>query len=232
MPVNFKNRKILWLASVAAIALLTSYCPAATISNLFNTGVDPAGNPLLGTGTADPHYALISSPAAYTAVTVNDPGYPISPNGPWAANSPTSRWIGPDGTSNGAGGNYIYRTTFTVPANAILSSVNVFGLWAVDDVATDILINGNSTAPPSPFYTPLAPFAVTSGFVFGINTLDFAITNANIGINPTGLRVDRIVGTYQVPEPRTRGFAIAGLIYTIAFATYRRIHQTEVTRMT
>ena len=191
-------------------ALFPLMARSASITNLFNTGVDAFGNPLVGTGTADPHYSLIASPVPYTAVTVNDPGYPI---GTWANNSPTSRWIGPDGTSNGVGGNYIYRTTFTVPPTAILSSVNVFGLWAIDDTATDIVINGISTSPPSPFYTPLVPFAVTSGFVFGTNTLDFKITNASIGTNPTGLRVDRIVGSYQaVPEPASVAvLGIAGI---------------------
>jgi hypothetical protein len=186
-------------ALLAVFAWCASASQAATIANLFNTGVDPSAVPLIGTGVADPHYSLIVSPANYTAVTINDPGYPI---GLWAPNSATSRWIGPAGDSNGLGGNYVYRTTFTVPANAILSTVSVSGLWAVDDVATDILINGASTAPPSPFYTPLQPFSVTSGFVFGTNTLDFLITNASLGtLNPTGLRVDRIVGTYRVPEP-------------------------------
>ncbi len=186
-------------AILAALAWCVSVSQAATIADLFNTGVDPSAVPLVGTGVADPHYSLIASPAAYTAVTVNDPGYPI---GTWALNSATSRWIGPAGDSNGAGGNYVYRTNFTVPANAILSTVSVTGQWAVDDVATDILINGASTSPPSPFYTPLQAFSVTSGFVYGNNTLDFLITNALLGtVNPTGLRVDRIVGTYQIPEP-------------------------------
>lgn len=197
-------------AILAALAWCVSVSQAATIANLFNTGVDPSAVPLVGTGVADPHYSLIASPAAYTAVTVNDPGYPI---GTWAPNSATSRWIGPAGDSNGVGGNYVYRTNFTVPANAILSTVSVSGQWAVDDVATDILINGASTAPISPFYIPLQPFSVTSGFVFGNNTLDFLITNASLGaLNPTGLRVDRIVGTYQVPEPGTVGLACVALV--------------------
>jgi hypothetical protein len=216
-------------AALAGIAFGASVMHAATISNLFNTGVDPSGNPLVGTGTPDPHYSLISSPVPYTAVTVNDPGYPI---GTWANNSPTSRWIGPDGTSYGAGGNYVYRTTFTVPANAILSSVNVFGLWAVDDTATDIKINGISTSPPSPFYTPLVPFAVTSGFVYGTNTLDFYITNANIGLNPTGLRVDRVVGSYQVvPEPTTAGLAMIALVSSVAVVCRRRLYRKTEAQM-
>jgi hypothetical protein len=225
MPITFKIRRFAAAAILLALAWCVPASRAASITNLFNTGVDAFGNPLIGTGVADPHYKLISAPAAYTAVTVNDPGYPIAPNGPWVANSPTSRWIGPDGTSLGAPGNYDYRTAFTVPANAILSSVNVFGLWAVDDVATDILINGSSTAPPSPFYTPLQPFAVTSGFVFGTNTLDFLITNANIGINPTGLRVDRIVGSYQVPEPATA--SLAGIAIVMSVGAVRRLRSTN-----
>jgi hypothetical protein len=217
------------LTAILLAALFPLMARSASITNLFNTGVDALGNPLVGTGVLDPHYSLITSPAPATAVTVNDPGYPVAPFGPWVANSPTSRWIGPAGDSNGAGGNYIYRTTFTVPPTAILSSVNVFGLWAVDDVATNILINGNPTNPPSPFFTPLVPFAVTSGFVFGTNTLDFLITNANIGTNPTGLRVDRIVGSYQtVPEPAAATMATVGFLLSVALVRRRRTANSSV----
>lgn len=202
------------IRTLLSAILLAALCPliarSASISNLFNTGVNGAGVAFGSGGIADPHYSLIASPTAATAVTVTDTAYPFPP---WFVNNAGSRWIGPAADGGGVGGNYVYRTTFTVPANAILSTVNVFGLWGVDDVATDILINGISTSPPSPSYAPLVPFAVTSGFVFGTNTLDFKITNAFPGIvNPTGLRVDRIVGSYQaVPEPATATLAIVAL---------------------
>ena len=183
---------------------------AAIINDLRNTGLDGIGSYIATHGTPDGNYTMLSSPLVYPAVTVNDTVWPIAPNGPWLINNPGSRWIGPDASSNGAGGNYVYRTTFTVPANAILSTVNVSGLWATDDQGIDVVINGISTGQTDFGMSAFAPFTITSGFVFGLNTLDFHVVNANIGTNPTGLRVDRVLGTYRVPEPLSGGLILLG----------------------
>jgi hypothetical protein len=230
MPIQFKLPALVCVALLAAVALCPPAIHAATIGNLYNTGVDPFATPLIGTGTLDPHYSLIVSPTAATAVTVNDPGYPI---GVWFPNSATSRWIGPAGNSIGAGGNYIYRTSFTLPANALLNTVNISGLWGVDDVLTDVLINGNSTGPVTPFYTPLTPFTLPTGFYqIGGNNLDFVVLNANIGANPTGLRIDGIKGTFQVPELSTACLAATGLLCCVAIRRrWQSKHATEA-RMT
>lgn len=187
-------------------AMVSCFCSvasqAATISGLFNTGVDGAGVAFGSGGVPDPHYSLIVQPLSATAVTVTDTGFPFPI---WVANNSGSRWIGPDetgpdATGNATPGNYVYRTTFNVPANADLSTVNVSGLWGTDDPSVDILINGASTGNVSAGFTTLVPFSVNSGFVIGTNTLDFSLNNV---ISVTGLRVDKIVGTYLVPEPAT-----------------------------
>ncbi|HEY4233480.1 MAG TPA: hypothetical protein VGM76_08640 [Lacipirellulaceae bacterium] len=224
MPSTFKTKFILAAAFLATVICLAPVSRAAIISGLFNTGVDPSAALLL-TGQPDPHYSLIL-PASSTAVAVDDSaGSIITPLGsPWAQNSATSRWIGPSVSSSGAGGNYDYRTTFSLPANAVLSTVNISGSWAVDDIIADVLINGNSTAPITPFYTPLTPFTLPTGFYqTGINTLDFLVGNANIGQNPTGLRIEGIKGVYRVvPEPGTASMAIAGLFICSALAHRQR----------
>jgi hypothetical protein len=211
MFTNLRIRTIVSATMLAAFAICTLGARAATITTLFNTGLNVPGTAtLVGTGVPDPHYTLISSPSGATAVTVNDPGYPI---GTWFPNSVTSRWIGPAGNSIDVGGTYIYRTSFFLPANAIPSTVNISGLWGVDDVMKDLLVNGNSTAPVTPFYTPLTPFTVPTGFFIpgGINNLDFVVLNANIGANPTGLRIEGIKGTYQIPEPSTVYLTVVAL---------------------
>jgi hypothetical protein len=207
------NHKKCWLTLVASFSLAVScsVAHAATIANLFNTGVDPSANALVGAGVPDPHYSLIVQPGAATAVTVDNAIWPIF-GGPWVPNNPLSRWIGPDGSSQGPAGNYTYRTTFNVPANAILSSVNVSGLWGTDDGSIDILINGSSTGSVSAGFTSLVPFNIGSGFVFGVNTLDFALNNAG---GPTGLRVDKVVGTYQVPEPATAFLVLSAMSLSV-----------------
>jgi hypothetical protein len=211
---------------LVALAIL-SVCPTATrgalITNLFNTGLDASGNLIGLANVPDAHYGLIVSPNSSTAVTVDASNYPFPP---WVANSATSRWIGPAIDGFGPGGsNYIYRTTFTVPANAILSTVSIIGQWAVDDNGTDILINGSSTGQTYGLVTPLKTFIITSGFVFGANTLDFLINN--IGIpqfnNATGLRVDSIVGSYRaVPEPTSVCLAAIALAALAVLVVRRR----------
>lgn len=211
MLATLRIRTIVLATMLVALASCPLGAGAATITTLFNTGLNVPGTAtLVGTGVPDPHYTLISSPSGATAVTVNDPGYPI---GTWFPNSATSRWIGPAGNSIDVGGTYIYRTSFFLPANAIPSTVNISGLWGVDDVLKDVLINTNSTGPITPFYTPLSPFTLPTGFYIpgGINNLDFVVLNANIGANPTGLRIEGIKGTYQIPEPSTVCLAVVAL---------------------
>jgi hypothetical protein len=212
MTTKLAIRTVLCLVALSALTVCPTATRAALITNLFNTGLDASGNLIGLANVPDPHYGLIVSPNSSTAVTVDDTNYPFPP---WVANSANSRWIGPAIDGSGPGGsNYIYRTTFTVPANAILSTVSITGQWAVDDNGTDILINGSSTGQTYGLVTPLKTFNINSGFVFGTNTLDFLINN--IGIpqfnNATGLRVDSIVGSFRaVPEPTSASLAILGL---------------------
>jgi hypothetical protein len=67
---------------------------------------------------------------------------------------------------------------------------------------------------------------VPTGFYLpGINNLDFVVVNANIGSNPTGLRIESIKGTYQVPEPGAACLAIAGMLISAVFARGARQQQ-------
>jgi hypothetical protein len=53
-------------------------------------------------------------------------------------------------------------------------------------------LNGVTVGPTSSSFSSLTPFSLTSGFVAGINTLDFILTNGPTGgpQNPTGLFVE------------------------------------------
>ncbi len=182
-----------WLMLIGSFSTAT----AAPITNIYNTGVNNAGNALPGPNIVDPHYSIIAPPNFLT-VTVDDTNYPFPA---WVANNSGSRWISRAFDANGPAAPYIYRTNFTVPANAILSTVSVTGDWATDNPGTDIRINGLSTGQTNlafNSFAALVPFSITSGFVHGNNTLDFYVTNWD---GPTGLRVDHIAGSYQIPEP-------------------------------
>ncbi|MEQ8847784.1 hypothetical protein [Botrimarina sp.] len=189
------------MAMIAAVATADRSHAAIAIVDLFNTGVNAAGD--------DPNYQIISGSTLVDAVVA-------APPATWVSNNAGSRWIGPATTpdARAPGGAFTYETTFTLPANADLSSVAISGDWGTDNGGLDILINSVSTGQTSVGFTSLTAFSVTSGFQTGINTLQFVLnnaTNANNSDNPTGLRVDNISGMYDViPEP-TSLLAWAGL---------------------
>ena len=218
--------------AVAALTFTLMTAPAVhagafTITDLYNTGVDGSGN-ALGNNVADTHYSLIVQPAGgtFAAETVSDVGFPFPP---WFANNANSRWIGPDSaaSANGAPGNYTYRTTFSLAGDVDLGTVSISGMWGSDNTGPDILINGASTgnATTNQFGSPTA-FSIASGFVVGLNTLDFMVVNAGSSINPTGLRVDQVMGMYDVtsvPVVEPGMGAIFGLgLAGLAFARRRK----------
>jgi len=211
-----------------AVSSVFSSAKAATIPNLFNTGIDNSGNPL-GSGVGDPHYTLTSFPSgsATTAVAVTN-----TSNGLWTGNTTTSEWIAPYSDSNAIAtvGQYKYQTTFTLPKD--FSTASITGQWATDNEGVNILINGNSTASttPSSGFT-FNNFTISSGFVAGTNTLDFIVNNGTLPlggtINPTGLQVNSLVGNYTtilVPEPLNILGATTGLVLfgTVSTALKKR----------
>jgi len=164
--------------------------PAAPIA-VYGTGVATAGV-LLADGSVDGHYRLVSSPDASfpgpNAIVVNSNVYPIPP---WLPDGPNSKWIAPQAsqTVGNAPGVYTYRTTFDLtgfnPATAVLT-----GQWGSDNSAV-MKLNGTvvSTTVSAGFVSWTA-FTINTGFVAGVNTIDFVVTNKGGDANPTGLRVD------------------------------------------
>ena len=181
--------------SLVALGVMTPQAAKAiAIQGLYNTGVDSLGN-ALPDNTLDPHYALTSQPSPFSVTASTVPqGYPLSPNGPWVADSANSRWIGTQ--LDAPIGNYVYQTTFDLPTNTDFSSVLLTGEWATDNQG-EIFLNGNSTNNVLGFgnFQSLNFFTINSGFQNGINTLDYVVSN---GDGPTGLRVANISGNYDV----------------------------------
>ncbi len=179
--------------------------------SIFNTGVDGTGTPLPDGTLGDPHYVLTGVPdntsTTNTIIRTSLGGFPIPP---WIGDDGISAWIGPsnDSSLDGPAGLYDYQTTFDLtgldPLTAFLT-----GQWAADNAGTDILINGVSTSNTAGGFDAWSPFTISSGFVSGVNTIDFLVSN---GGGPTGLRVE-LSGTADalsgVPEPAT--FVMIGL---------------------
>ena len=212
------NHTLRNLAVAAAFAMVSSAANAATISSLYNTGVD-ASHAVLGHGMADPHYTIISAPSgsnsvAQTIVT----GFPI---GPWLANNSTSRWIGPannPSSPNDPAGIYTYTTTFDL-TGYVASSALIIGQWATDNSGWDILINNQGTGQSASSFTGWTSFSIDPAkLVNGLNTLTFVVLNLDQATgNPTGLRVEFTTATASaVPLPAplllfATGLGVVGL---------------------
>lgn len=202
-------RKLLSLFALTAAMLTAPAAHAGLITTLYNTGVDASGAVLPDGTVGDPHYTLISVPGGTTATRIitSASGFPIPP---YIGDNTLSRWIGPNNDSdlNGPVGTYTFRTTFDL-TGFDHTTASIAGGWSTDNNGLDILINGTSlgyTTSFTQFQTGFSAFAVNSGFVAGINTLDFVVFN---GGGPIGLRV-QMTGT--VPEPGSLALAALALL--------------------
>ena len=85
----------------------------------------------------------------------------------------------------------------------------IAGQWAADNTGLDILINGNSTSNTCGGFSVLCNFNIASGFVAGINTLEFQVQDVG-GI--AGFLVSSISSSADaIPVPEPGMIAIFGL---------------------
>jgi hypothetical protein len=196
------------------------------VPGLFGTGVDPTG-PVLADGEADAHYKLTTNPnGAETEPVVHDSTvFPIV-DGPWVANSDTSKWISPAfDTRSAATGVYVYKTAFDLsgfnPTTAVL-----LGSWGADNdlAGTEIILNGLPTGLKTAPFNTLTPFVIANSatvqFFPGTNVLEFRVENQGAGY--TGLRIDRLraaaeKGAPPEPDPKLgiemyNGIRIGGFV--------------------
>lgn len=217
--------KTLRKAVSICVGLMVCASTQAALIQVYNTGVNSSGVSLPNGTTPDPHYSLISVPSgsATTLVLTSAGGWPIAP-GIWLPDTSTSAWIRPNnggtsGTDLDPVGTYVFRTTFDLtglnPATAVIS-----GRWSTDNSGTGILINGTNTGNPgtafNQFQLGYVNFTIAAGFVSGLNTLDFVVSNGTgASGNPVGLRVEFLSATAAaVPEPAT---VIAGALLLLPF---------------
>lgn len=221
--------KLLAHTSIAVVAALSGgLASAASITGLVNTG---AG---LVSGNADGHYSYVVTAGTSTGlagngvVSYNDE----SPFPNWFENSATSSWLIPTGTQGTvydttSDGVFKWKLSFDL-TGMDASTASFAGRWAADNNGT-ILLNGNviSTMTAERGYTDWTSFAATSGFVAGVNTLEFIVNNsATPGYNFTGLRTEFTASNVNalapaVPEPQSYALMLAGLA-ALGFLARRR----------
>ncbi len=201
------SRQTLRALLLAAAAVLTNTVASAMpIDTLFNTGVDAAGA-TLANNAADSHYKLTAVPSGTTDVRVatSANGFPIPP---WIGDNALSAWIGPNSgiSLDGPGGNYTYETTFDL-SGLLASTASIAGRWSVDNTGIDIVLNGVSTGSAAAGFGGFDAFNIASGFIDGLNTLDFIVYNES---GPTGLRVEMTGAADGTPVPEPISLAILG----------------------
>ncbi|MBI1369593.1 MAG: hypothetical protein GC162_13180 [Planctomycetes bacterium] len=188
----------------------------AVIAGLYNTGVNDSGV-ALADNALDTHWRLVSTPAGAVdiapVVAAGSAGFPIPP---WLGDTSASAWITPANDTNGVPGSYTWQTTFNLD-NAV---AYITGRFAVDNDVTAIILNGTTllTNPGSGFGAWIN-FTLDSGFVAGLNTLQFVVNNGS-PTGPTGLRVEFLSASVAVvPTP---GALSAGLVLMSMVLVRRR----------
>jgi hypothetical protein len=215
--------KFLGTTAAVAIMALVNAAPgaqAATITGLFNTGLNASSTLMNNGDTGDAHYSLVSVPGSSTNVTraiTSAQGFPIPP---YIADDSLSRWIGPNNANDLASPDGVYDFQITFDLTGLNpSTANILGLWASDDdsiIKLNGAATGNSVGGSSP-YAAFKSFSILSGFVAGINTLDFIVTNENCPScgaagNPAALRVEFTSGTaVATPLPAALPLFATGL---------------------
>lgn len=186
----------------AAVALLSAVgAHAAPITSLYSTGLKADGTVQVAAG-ADAHYTVVSTG---NAAEVRSP-LP----GSYFPNDSDSQWIWARADGTPVNTTLTFRTTFDLTGFDAATAV-INGLWGTDNTGLDILLNGVSTGISLPGssisnFQVLHAFTISSGFIAGVNTLDFVIQDVgSVG----AFRADLSGTAAAVPEPAT--LAIVGL---------------------
>ena len=190
--VFLKRLQLLSFLAFAILGTTTSTAWADTI-RFSNTGVATDGS-LLVAGTADGNYSLLYSadPNGTTATATS-----AHPN--WQQDSATAGWISPgsSGTQDWASGYYVYETLLDLTGyNPLTASLS--GMIAADNEVAIYLNRAGSALYNGGGFSSSSPFLINSGFVNGINEVDFVVHNDG---GPSGLMVDDTLATATTPTP-------------------------------
>jgi len=230
-----KTKALQTLAAIAIASVAVAGSVSAATFTLYGTG----GSGTLATGTTDPNYTLVPSTplGTVTGGVTSSQGYPhlvvtkstAQPFPAWTADVPNQGyWISPKVTYVGVpdpNGTYIFQETFNLTGfNPTTAAIT--GLWAVDNYATGIYLNGvlegaGIGSPTVNAYGSKTPFSINSGFQSGINTLDFVVKNNG---GPVGLfvSVTSSTATALVPEPSTVAVYMVGSLALLGFVIRKK----------
>lgn len=194
-------RKLLISSAIlATFATFAAPVFASPIAGLINTG---AG---LTTGQQDTTYTFHNMGGTATGTACgsamcgsvsNASSFPVA----WPYSSvANAQWLSPNVSSTGdaltedpsSNGHYTWTLGFNIAANP--STASFAATWLTDNYGyvelNGTAIAGSTTSAPNGYATDTS-FSANSGFVYGMNTLTFVVTNVanDSGFNPTGIDV-------------------------------------------
>jgi hypothetical protein len=195
--------KLIAYSLAGGVALVSAASvPAAQAASftVYNTGLGNTGNP-------DANWSIVSAPSGMPkGAAIIFSKIPVM----WLKNSASSasQWIGPsngvDGTKADSLGTYVYRTTFDLTGFNATTARLVFKATS-DNQTTAVALNGTTfdfTTSNTGYGAFSAPFTLSSGFITGLNTLEFTVYNSTR--SASGLRVEFLESSAAaVPEPLT-----------------------------
>jgi hypothetical protein len=195
---------------LAMFALVATPLVSASSLAVYGTGVGPGGP--LADGSVDSYYTLTSSDPSTTGPSA----YVTNQNqlgAKWLPDTSASKWITPNANGKTSFGRFTYNYTTTFDLTGFnLTTVDLSGELAADDKVA-LLLNGSKVLGPVGHWNRDTAFSLTTGFVAGVNTLEFEVSNSGKG--PTGLDV-ALSGTASlisaVPEPASSGLVGAALM--------------------
>ncbi len=208
------HKTVFVAAGLALAAVATCAQEDEPIPGVVGTGLDDNGQ-LLAAETIDPYWKLVSSPDddfPGPDVLTLKPGFPV---GPWLAEGPNSKWVAPQ-SDQGKGnepGVYVYQLQFDL-SGFDPETAKLVGQWTADDTGPEIVLNGESTGlkTSTGFNALGGDFEITSGFVAGVNTIDFKAENGGDAANPTGIRISLSGTANSLPVQKVK--SIPGLFNT------------------
>ena len=171
------------LTAAVSITASTAHADLVQIPGLFNTGATAAP------GAQDPNWQVVETgAAAFVRTGVNNTYMP---------NNADSKWIWETASGYPALNIRTFRLTFDL-TGLDHTTATITGRWAADNFGDAIRINGVSTGQTAVGFWSWTNFSVTSGFVAGVNTIDFVVRDAGA---PAAFRAE-LSGTAQaVPAP-------------------------------
>lgn len=205
------------MVAVVSIALTPALIHAQGFSGLFNTGVDATGTPL-ATGATDTHYQVVENGNSQ-AFVVFQPVYAVDAS---------ARYIWEQAGGGPTNVTRTFRTTFTITAGYDPLTAILNGKWSTDNTGLDIFLNGFASGNTSLGFGAYTPFSITSGFLAGLNTLDFRVRDEG---TVAAFSATDLIGSARlsgpptvVPEPSTVALMMAGLAGLGVVAHRRKRH--------